>query len=118
MTRPRFLADNDLDEHIRQGLLRREPVIDFPSVREFSLADSPDPDILEFGAEHGLIIVSHDVNTMPAHAQLRVDSGRTMAGLVMVHQRSATRTVIDDLLLIWSASDQEEWRGEIVFLPL
>ncbi len=34
MSRPLFLADHDLYEHIVVGVLRREPAIEFLRVRE------------------------------------------------------------------------------------
>ncbi len=37
MSRPRFLADHDLNEHIVTGVLRREPAAEFLCVREFGL---------------------------------------------------------------------------------
>jgi len=42
MSRPRFLADHDLNDHIVDGLLRREPVLEFVRAREAGIADLPD----------------------------------------------------------------------------
>jgi len=36
----------------------------------------------------------------------------------MVHQRGPIAPVIESLVLIWAASEQEEWRGQVVYLPL
>jgi hypothetical protein len=35
MSRPRFLADHDLNEYILTGLLRREPAVQCLRVREY-----------------------------------------------------------------------------------
>ena len=86
MNRPEFLADHDLNEHIVDGVLRREPSIRLIRVREVGLDKRPDHEILEYAARKGLIVVSHDVNTMPAPAVTRVEEGLPMAGLLMVHQ--------------------------------
>ena len=45
MSRPRFLADHDLNEHIVVGVSRREPAIEVVRVRELGMADSRDADI-------------------------------------------------------------------------
>ncbi len=37
---------------------------------------------------------------------------------LMVHQRGPIAPVIESLVLIWAASEQEEWRGQVVYLPL
>ena len=65
MSRPRFLADHDLNDHIVDGVLRREPIISFVRARDVGFGDRPDDDVLDYAAEHGLIVVSHDVNTIP-----------------------------------------------------
>ena len=41
-----------------------------------------------------------------------------MSGLLLAHQRTPVSAVIDSLLLIWSASDAEEWSGQVEFLPI
>ena len=65
---PRFLADHDLNEHIVAGVLRREPATDFSRVRDFGLSEAADNEVLGFAHQHGLLVVSHDVNTMTAAA--------------------------------------------------
>jgi len=42
MTRPRFLADEDLNAHLMLGLRRREPTITFASIRDFGLEGNED----------------------------------------------------------------------------
>jgi hypothetical protein len=43
MSRPRFLADHDLNEHIIDGVLRREPTLVFLRSRDVGIRDRPDP---------------------------------------------------------------------------
>lgn len=118
MTRPRFLADHDLNEHIVIGVLRREPVVEFIRARDVGYDSRPDLEVLEYAASERLIIVSHDVNTMPAAAYDRMKNGNEVAGLLMVPQRSPVSMIIEDILMVWSASEAEEWRGQVQFLPL
>ena len=118
MSRPEFLADHDLNEHIVDGVLRREPSIRLIRVREVGLDKRPDHEILEYAAREGLIVVSHDVNTMPAPAFSRVEEGLPMTGLLVVHQSDPVGRIIDDLVLIWSATTAEEWRDQVCFLPV
>jgi predicted nuclease of predicted toxin-antitoxin system len=118
MSRPRFLADHDLNEQIIDGVLRREPAIEFIRAREVGMGNRPDPEVLSHASAHGLIVVSHDVNTMPAHAYARLAEGLPLAGLLMVRQIQPIGPVIDSLILIWSASEAEEWHDQVAFLPL
>jgi predicted nuclease of predicted toxin-antitoxin system len=118
MSRPRFLADHDLNEHIVHSVLRREPALEFRRVHDVGLHESPDTAVLEYAAAHQLIVVSHDVNTMPAAAHARMRVGLPIAGLLRVQQSDPVARISDDLLLIWSASEAEEWRNTVSFLPL
>ena len=117
MSRPRFLADHDLNEHIIVGVRRREPKIEFLHVRDLGMNDRPDAEILEYADQQGLIIISHDVNTMPAEGHTRLASGKTIAGLLMVQQTQPIAVIIENVLLIWSASEAEEWKNQVCFLP-
>jgi|SRR5579872_346727 len=118
MSRPRFLADHDLNEHIIDGVLRREPSIEFIRARDIGMSESSDSDILAYAAENGFLIVSHDLNTMPAHAHARATAGNPTQGLLMVRQSVPIARVIESLVLIASASDAEEWQDTVQFLPL
>ena len=118
MSRPRFLSDHDLNEHIIDGTLRREPALEFVRARDVGLDGRPDAEVLEYASAHGLLVVSHDVNTMPAQAWARLAAGQLLSGLFMIRQRDPIAPAIDGLVLIWSASEAEEWQGQIRFLPL
>jgi hypothetical protein len=118
MSRPRFLADHDLNEHLVQGVLRREPAIEFIRARDIDMHERSDVEVLAYAVEHQLLVVSHDVNTMPANAYTRIRAGAPVAGLLMVKQSDPMGKIIDDLLLIWSASEAEEWQNVVGFLPL
>jgi len=118
MSRPRFLADHDLNEHIIVGVLRREPAIEFLRVRDLGMSQASDEAVLEFAQRQGLLVVSHDVNTMPAAAYACLSVGASFSGLFMVQQSLPIAVVIDNLLLIWSGTDLEDWTNQVVFLPL
>ena len=118
MSRPRFLADHDLNEHILDGVARREPSIEFTRARELGLGNAPDAEVLEYASLNRMLVVSHDVNTMPAHAYARLATGQPLSGLLMVQQDHPIGPIIDSLILIWSASEAEEWENQVSFLPL
>jgi hypothetical protein len=111
--RPRFQADADFNQKIVLGLRRREPVVDFEDARAGGVIGLPDPDVLHKAADLGRILISHDFRTMPAHFARFVE-GRSSPGLIVVPQELD----IGDLRIIWVASDAEEWRDKVGFLPL
>lgn len=100
MTRPRFLADNDLNDAIVRGVERREPGIEFARLRELGLEKSPDREVLEYAARERWLVVSHDVNTMTAAAFKMLEAGQEMRGLLLVHQGDPIATTIESIMLI------------------
>jgi hypothetical protein len=117
MSRPRFLADNDFNEHVLEGLLRLEPAVQVLRVREIGLARAPDAEVLAYAAAEGWIVLSHDVSTMTAAAYARVAAAEPMAGLFVTAQQAALAPVIDSLLVAWAASEAEEWQNLVRYLP-
>jgi len=118
MNRPRFMADHDLNEHIVAGVMRLHPEIEFVRVRDVGLADSSDLDVLAYASRGSFCVVSHDVNTMTAAAAATISTGGSFLGIFMVRQTTPVRTAIESLILVWSVSDQDDWRNQVVFLPL
>jgi hypothetical protein len=118
VSRPRFLADNDVKDAIVRGARRREPSLEIVRLRELDLHEQPDDEVLASAASLGFLLLSHDVNTMWAAALHRVTSKLPMSGLCLAAQRGTIRPIIEDLILIWTASELEEWQGRIVYLPL
>jgi Domain of unknown function (DUF5615) len=113
----KFLADNDLSEHIRRGLLRLEPSIDFLGKQEGGIVGLSDPEVLRIATEMGRIVVSHDRNTMTAHFD-RFVVLRTSPGLIIVPQTMDIGDAIEELLMIWACSDAGEWLNRRSFVPL
>jgi hypothetical protein len=115
--RVRFLADSDLDARIVRGLKRRQPEIDFRTSHEAALASLPDPEVLRVAAGEGRVLVTHDRRTMPGHFNEFVRN-RTCSGVIIVPKQLPLAQVIDDLVLVWAASEMEEWRDRLLWLPL
>jgi len=118
MSRPQFLADHDLHEHIVAGVVRRAPTLEWVRVRDIGMSERADAEVLAYAADHGFLVVSHDINTMPSAAYTRMSAGQKMSGLLMVKQSDPVGPVIASLVLIWSASEAEEWENAVCFLPL
>lgn len=118
MTQPRFLADEDLRAAIRSAVLRHDPRVEFPTIVQMGWGGRPDDAILDLAAAHGLIVVSHDMRTMPGVAAERIRRSAPMAGLMVAPQLYPVSPIADELILIWFASTAEEWIGRIEYLPL
>ncbi len=114
----RFLADADLNKAIVNGVLRREPAIDFLAAHAAGLRQMKDPEVLALAAAQQRILVSHDVGTMPLHFRAFRKAGKQSAGVLLVPQSIDVGTAIEDLLLIWLASHAAEWENHLAWLPL
>jgi hypothetical protein len=73
--------------------------------------------VLSIAAESGRILVSHDRKTMPRHFK-RFREGRSTPGLIILSQDLEIGLAIEDLLLIWVATEAEEWVDHIGFVPV
>jgi hypothetical protein len=113
----RFLADADLDEAIVSGCRRREPTMDFLSANHAKLEGVPDPEVLRIAAAQGRILVSHDFETMPHHFGCFLQAHGSSPGVFLVKQSAPIGTVIEELVLIWSATAAEEWMNRILRIP-
>ena len=114
----RFAADENLNIHIVNGLLERDPTIDIVRVQDSDLAGKDDPTVLQWAAGDDRILLTHDVTTMPTYASNRLEAGLPMPGLFLIPQDRRISEVIDDLLLIAEVSLDNEWDGQIRYLPL
>lgn len=115
--RIRFQADADFNQTIVSGLVRRFPELDFQTATEAGLAGHQDPEVLALAAREGRVLVTHDKQTMPRHFGEYVAKGPS-PGLIVVPQSLGVAHAIEDLAVIWSASQSEEWINRLVYLPL
>lgn len=114
----RFVADEDFDNRILRGLLRRYQDIDIVRIQDTHLAGAGDPDILTWAFEEKRILLTHDVSTMTRHAYDRMNAGQSIAGIVEVSQSIPIGRAIEDILTIVACSSPEEFENQIQFLPL
>lgn len=114
----RLLIDQDLDHVILRGLLLRVPKLDVVTAYQAGLGDASDPDLLAWAAEQQRVVVTHDRRTMPSHASDRIAAGESVAGVIIVSRRLSVSQVINDLEVIVSCRDVDEWENVIKNLPL
>jgi hypothetical protein len=87
------------------------------SAHEGGVVGVPDLGVLRIAAESGRILVSHDRKTMPGHFA-RFRETRSSPGLIIVSQDLDIGAAIEDLLLIWPATDAEEWTEQVGLVPV
>jgi hypothetical protein len=116
--RIRFQTDANFSAIIVRGLLRRQPQVDIQTAESAKLAGVPDLEVLARAAQSGRVLLSHDYHTMPDHFAAFLASGQHSPGVLLLHQTLPVAQAIEELLLVWEASDQAEWQDLLTYLPL
>lgn len=114
----RLLADENLNNDIVRGLLRRKPDLDLVRVQDVGLSGADDPAVLDWAAQHGRVLITHDVTTITRYAYERVQSGRPMPGIFEVSRSVSIGAAIEEIFLLVEYSLEGEWEGQIRYLPL
>jgi predicted nuclease of predicted toxin-antitoxin system len=114
----RFVADENFNRAILVGVQRRAEHIDIVRVQDVGLRTADDPVILQWAADEGRVLVTHDIKTIPDFAHERVSAGLPMAGVLIVRSALPIAVVIDELVTIESASDPDDWKDAVHYLPL
>ena len=114
----RYAADENVNWDILNGLRLRNPNIDIATVQGMGMRGEKDPDVLEWAAQEGRILLTHDVNTMGGLAYERIRSGQTTPGVFIIPEDCPVGQAIDDLELAALASADREWENRVCFFPL
>jgi hypothetical protein len=114
----RFVTDEDFDNRILRGLLRRRPDLDIARLQDTHLTGADDPAILEWADQQRRILLTHDISTMTRYGYERIRAGQSIAGIIEVPQSMPIGQVIEDLLTIIACSSTEEFANQIQYLPL
>jgi len=114
----RLAFDENFNNDVLRGLLRRNPALDIVRVQDADLRSADDPAVLAWAAGERRVLVSHDVSTLTAYAYARVKAGQPMPGLIEAGPDVPIATAIADLLLIAECGEPGEWEGQVLYLPL
>jgi hypothetical protein len=114
----RLVSDENFNGDIVRGLLRRHPELELVRVQDVGLMQTPDPDILEWAASQGRVLLRHDVSTVPPAAYQRVSDGKPMPGVFILPDRMPIGQAIDEILFLALDVAADEWKDQVMFLPL
>lgn len=114
----RLAADEDFNSRIVRGLLRRQSELDIVRVQDAGLAGSDDQKVLAWTATENRVLLTHDVSTMKQFAYERIAAGLPMPGVFELAQDLPIGVAIDEILFLAECSVENEWEGQVRFLPL
>jgi hypothetical protein len=115
----RFFGDEHVRRSLADALWHREAAIEFTFVGDAGCPPSgtPDPGLLRFAEANKLALITGDRRTMPDHVADHLATGAHTWGVFLIKRGATWHGLVDDLLLIWSASDAEDWCDRIERLP-
>lgn len=116
----RYLLDEHVDPALRTQLIRHEP-----DLVVWMLGDpgapkrgTPDPEILLWCEANGFLLVTANRKSMPVHLRAHLSAGHHVPGILVLNPGMTIGATLDELLLIWGASEAEEYRDLLLYLPL
>ncbi len=113
----RLLVDENFDNTIVRGLFRRNLILDIVRVQDVGLSGVDDPTILEWAAQEGRVLLTHDVATITRYAYDRVREGKAMPGVIEISTDAPIGRVIEDVLVLVACSQDGELEGQVQYLP-
>lgn len=115
----RFLIDENLSPRLKTTILRLNPSIDILRVGDINTPHlgTLDPDILNYLELSQRMLVTDNRASMPDHLSAYWSSGKQTWGLLWVRPNTPLRELAQTLLLIWEASEAEEWINRLDWIP-
>ena len=114
----KLLSDENFHGHLVRGVLRSFPLADLIRVQDVGLRTVEDPAILEWAAQEGRILLTHDVKTMLVFVKDRLRLGLAMPGVILVPQPFEPAKIIEDLGMLAEYEDPDAFVGTWYYLPL
>ena len=112
-----FQADADLNQEIVASVIRRQPQIDFQDANQACLEGLRDLEVLAQAAKEHRILVSHDKKTLPHYFAEFLETTQSPGVLIVPQRKVLIALVVEQLIMIWAASDASEWHNCICHLP-
>lgn len=113
-----FLADENFKGGIIRGLRHQQPELDIVRAQDVGLSGADDEAILAWAAQEGRLLLTHDVSTMTKYAYQRAAAGLRMPGVVELPRRLPIGQSIEEILILAECSREDEWEGQVIYVPL
>jgi hypothetical protein len=114
----RFLADENLNVAIVEGVRRHVPEADIITVQEADLRGMSDERLLEWAAAENRAMLTHDARTVPAAMYAGMAVGLDFPGVFLIDNDLPVGVIVNDCRLIATCSTPDEWRNSVTYLPL
>ena len=115
-----YLLDENVDPVFRTALLKQEPSMIVWKIGDPGVPPkgTQDPDILDWCEDNTFILVTNNRKSMPEHLTAHLAKGRHIPGILELNPNMSIGETIEELVLIWGASEPQEYQDLIIYLPL
>lgn len=114
----RFAADENFNGRILEALRQRFNNLDVVRIQDTASYGAPDPAVLEWAAQEGRILLTHDVQTLVKEAFKRISQGLLMPGVILVPSTLAIGLALNDLEILIGTGRSEDFENRVTFIPL
>jgi len=120
MSRCRFLVDECVPSSLTRGLRRRLPDVSVLQVGDSGgpAKGASDSELLEFCEHQRRLLITADRSTMVDHVRQHVEEGRHTWGVLFIGPNASLGQILDDLCLVYEATEDAEWVDMLHYLPL
>ena len=115
-----FLMDEHVPPLYRAQLLRREQSLTVWRIGDEGALPkgTPDPVLLCWCEENDFVLITNNRKTMPRHLADHLAAGRHVPGILILNLDAPIGLALDDLILIATASQPQEFLDRIAYVPL
>lgn len=114
----RLLFDENFNQRIVRGLKRELPNLEFEIAQNCGLKGKSDPEVLEWASANEVVLVTHDLKTVPKFAYQRLAENKKLSGVVAVPDDFPIGQAIDELAITVQCSSPEELENRVLHFPL
>ena len=116
----RYLIDENLSGIYRTQLLRHEPSLTVLMIGDEGAPakSTPDPEILEWCEQNQFILITNNRKSMPQHLDDHLAAGHHVPGIFTISRKVPMKLIVEQLILIIGASDDDEYIDRITYIPL
>ena len=115
----KWLADENLDNDIIRGILRRAPDFDIIRVQDVpQISGEDDPVMLAWATTNGRVVLTHDLSTMIPALSEQLGRASVCAPIVLVPDALQIGPVIEEILVLDACSVASDWASGVIYLPI
>jgi hypothetical protein len=120
MAQRKYLLDENVNPRLRKALKQHSSEMIVWRVGDVGVPPrgTSDPDILLWCEANSFSLVTNNRASMPVHLKDHLMKGQHILGIFILKDGMSLRETVEELTLIWEATELEEYADLLNFLPV